>query len=267
MANKDVKARDEHDREDEDDDDPDAGVPVAQASPAERRAAAKGAAARSASPLSARRAAAALPGKSAAKVAHGGGHGHGHVDATEDESQDPTWWTPYAALGVLVLVGVLGFFGTFNRVLKPLFSPMPQRSAHDLPAAAAPAAAPPAPATQAAAPGPAQPPTDTFGAKHVLVMHKESKRVPPGITRTKEEAMTRAKEALAKAKVAGAKFEEVVAAYSDEPNAAQRGGNLGNFRKGAMVKEFQEGLEKTKVGEISDIVETPFGYHVILRTK
>jgi hypothetical protein len=162
---------------------------------------------------------------------------------------------------------VLGFFGTFNSFLKPLFSPMPQRSAE--PAAAhAPAPPPPAPAGTEAKPArPAAPAGETFGAKHVLVMHKDSKRVPPGITRTKEEAMARAKEALAKAKAPGAKFEDVVKDYSDEPNAAQRGGNLGNFRKGAMVKEFQEGLEKTKVGDISDIVETPFGYHVILRTK
>jgi parvulin-like peptidyl-prolyl isomerase len=34
-----------------------------------------------------------------------------------------------------------------------------------------------------------------------------------------------------------------------------------------MVPEFQAGLEKIKVGEISDVVETPFGFHVILRTQ
>lgn len=276
MANKDVKARDEDHSEDEDDDDPDAGVPVAQASPAARsaaqRAASRGSAARSSAARGASvgASAAAAHRKPALGKAHGNGHaakGHGHDhDATEDEAQDPTWWAPYAALGALVLIGVLGFFGTFNSFLKPLFSPMPQRSAEPAQAAHAPTP-PPAPAPPPGEAKPATPAADTFGAKHVLVMHKESKRVPPGITRTKEEAMARAKEALAKAKAPGAKFEDVVKDYSDEPNAAQRGGNLGNFRKGAMVKEFQEGLEKTKVGEISDIVETPFGYHVILRTK
>ena len=114
---------------------------------------------------------------------------------------------------------------------------------------------------------PAQPEGETFGAKHLLVMHKESRRAPPEVKRTKEEALARAKEAQAKAKAPGAKFESLVEEYSDEPGAAKRGGNLGNFRKGSMVKEFQEGLEKTKVGEVSDVVETPFGYHVILRTK
>jgi parvulin-like peptidyl-prolyl isomerase len=55
--------------------------------------------------------------------------------------------------------------------------------------------------------------------------------------------------------------------YSDEPGAGARGGDLGKFAKGSMVPEFQAGLEKIKVGEISDIVETPFGFHVILRTQ
>jgi parvulin-like peptidyl-prolyl isomerase len=34
-----------------------------------------------------------------------------------------------------------------------------------------------------------------------------------------------------------------------------------------MVPEFQTALEKIKVGEVSDVVETPFGFHVILRTQ
>ena len=107
---------------------------------------------------------------------------------------------------------------------------------------------------------------ETFGAKHLLVMYKGGRRAPPNVTRTKEEAKARAEEAQKKAKK-GDKFEDLVKEYSDEPGAGQRGGDLGNFPKGAMVPEFQAGLEKIKVGEISDVVETPFGFHVILRTK
>jgi parvulin-like peptidyl-prolyl isomerase len=70
-----------------------------------------------------------------------------------------------------------------------------------------------------------------------------------------------------KAKAPGVKFEDVVKEYSDEPGAGQRGGDLGTFRKGQMVPDFQAAVEKLKVGEISDLVKTPFGYHVILRTK
>ena len=91
-------------------------------------------------------------------------------------------------------------------------------------------------------------------------------RAGPNITRTEEEAKARATEGMKKAK-GGTSFEDVVKEYSDEPGAAQRGGDLGKFRKGQMVPEFQTAVEKLKVGEISDLVKTPFGYHVILRTQ
>jgi hypothetical protein len=196
-------------------------------------------------------------------------HGHGHDDDEDEDDDgvdpdDPTWWAPHAVLAVLVLTGVLGFFGAFNRFLG---------GKH----AAAGAEAKPA-TTQAAATGAghgATPPPrpgataqagETYGAKHLLVMYKGSMRAPASITRTEDEAKTRAGDALKKAK-SGTKFEDVVKEYSDEPGAAQRGGDLGSFRKGQMVPEFQNAVEKMKVGEISDLVKTPFGYHVILRTK
>ena len=65
----------------------------------------------------------------------------------------------------------------------------------------------------------------------------------------------------------GTKFEDVVKEYSDEPGAGARGGDLGKFKKGMMVPDFQAAVEKLKVGEISDVVKTPFGFHVILRTQ
>ena len=111
-----------------------------------------------------------------------------------------------------------------------------------------------------------QPAREMFGAKHLLVMYKGSMRAPENITRTKDEAKARAQEAHKKAK-AGTKFEDLVKEYSDEPGAAARGGDLGKFPKGRMVGPFQDGVEKTKVGDVSDIVETPFGFHVILRTQ
>src|SRR5262249_7347103 len=107
---------------------------------------------------------------------------------------------------------------------------------------------------------------EVFGAKHLLVMYKGSMRAPENITRSKDEAKARAEEARKKAK-AGTKFEEVVKEYSDEPGAGDRGGDLGTFPRGRMVGPFQDAVEKLKVGEISDLVETPFGFHVILRTR
>jgi parvulin-like peptidyl-prolyl isomerase len=75
-----------------------------------------------------------------------------------------------------------------------------------------------------------------------------------------------ARQAVKKAR-AGMKFEDLVTFYSDEPGAAKRGGDLGRFPKGAMVKEFEVAVEALKPGELSDVVETPFGFHVILRTE
>lgn len=105
-----------------------------------------------------------------------------------------------------------------------------------------------------------------YGAKHLLVMYAGSMRAPAHITRTKAEALQRVTEARQKL-TNGADFGDIVTQYSDEPGAAQRGGDLGTFPKGAMVPEFQQGVENTPVGAISGIVESPFGYHIILRTK
>lgn len=105
-----------------------------------------------------------------------------------------------------------------------------------------------------------------FGAKHLVVMYAGASRAPAHVTRTKGEARIRAEEARQKL-VAGAAFADIVAQYSDEPGAAQRGGDLGTFNRGMMVAEFQAGVENTRVGDISVIVETVFGFHIILRTK
>jgi DNA mismatch repair ATPase MutL len=196
--------------------------------------------------------------------AHGGTEGH---EASADD-EDPYWWTPHVMLGVLVLVGILGFFGMFNKPLGFLAAKPAGGQAQETPktetATAPQPATPPRPLPR---PDQAQQPQrEMFGAKHLLVMYKGGMRAPANVTRTKEEAKVRAEEALKKIK-GGAKFEDVVAEYSDEPGAAQRGGDLRTFPKGAMVPQFQEGLEKTKVGGVSDLVETPFGYHVILRTQ
>lgn len=106
----------------------------------------------------------------------------------------------------------------------------------------------------------------SIGAKHILVMHAESERKPPTITRSKEEGRKRAQEAHAKAK-AGESFDKLVMQYSDEPGASERAGDLGVFEKKVMVKAFSDAAFKLKVGEISEIVETPFGFHIIMRTE
>lgn len=103
-------------------------------------------------------------------------------------------------------------------------------------------------------------------ARHILVMYQGSVRAPSTITRTRQEARTRAEEVLRRAR-AGEDFATLARTYSDEPNASETGGDLGRFRHGQMVPAFDEAVFALDPGQISDIIETDFGFHVILRTE
>ena len=105
-----------------------------------------------------------------------------------------------------------------------------------------------------------------IGARHVLIQWMGSDRAGKSVLRTREQALVLAQEVLRRAK-AGEDLGRLAVEYSDEPNAGTRGGSLGRFGKGQMVGAFEAVAFKLKVGQISDIVETPFGYHIIQRTE
>ncbi len=62
---------------------------------------------------------------------------------------------------------------------------------------------------------------------------------------------------------AGADFSELAKKYSEDPGSAPKGGDLGYVKRGDFVKEFEEAAFKLEPGQISGIVETKFGYHII----
>ncbi|HEX9620644.1 MAG TPA: peptidylprolyl isomerase [Polyangiaceae bacterium] len=103
-------------------------------------------------------------------------------------------------------------------------------------------------------------------ARHVLVAFRGATKAAPDVTRTREEALARMQEVIERLKN-GEPFEGVAAKYSDDPSAAQNHGDLGRFNAKQMVPAFSEAAFALEPGKLSDVVETPFGFHVIQRTE
>jgi len=114
------------------------------------------------------------------------------------------------------------------------------------------------------APDPPSRPTE-IAARHLLVMYAGSQRAPARITRTRDEARTRAEEALRRAR-AGEDWVALVREYTDEEGSPE-GGDLGTFGHGAMVPAFERAAFALEVGGVSEVVESPFGFHVIQRYR
>jgi peptidyl-prolyl cis-trans isomerase D len=101
-------------------------------------------------------------------------------------------------------------------------------------------------------------------ARHILVSYKGSRNASgAGALRTKAEAKSRAEDILGQVKAPGADFAKIATKMTDEESGKSRGGDLGFFDREAMVKEFSEAAFALNAGQISQIVESPFGFHVI----
>ena len=62
----------------------------------------------------------------------------------------------------------------------------------------------------------------------------------------------------------GEKFDEVARQVSEDPGSAARGGDLGMFPRGRMVPEFENAAFSLKTNQLSDVITTQFGYHLLL---
>lgn len=116
----------------------------------------------------------------------------------------------------------------------------------------------PAPAGSASAAGPTE-----IKARHILISWKEAGS--GGATRTKEEAQKLAGELRTRLEN-GEDFAAIAKEISDDSSKAE-GGDLGKFGRGAMVPPFETAAFALEVGQISEAVESQFGFHLIQRME
>ena len=104
-------------------------------------------------------------------------------------------------------------------------------------------------------------------AQHVLISYKGAKGAPLAVTRTKDQAHARAVEALKKAKDPAMDFQDVVNIYSDDLGSKERLGSVGKIKRENVFKEFADAAWQLDVDEISEVVESPAGFHIIKRNQ
>ncbi|EIM83260.1 rotamase-domain-containing protein [Stereum hirsutum FP-91666 SS1] len=106
-------------------------------------------------------------------------------------------------------------------------------------------------------------------ASHLLVKHSGSRRPSswkePKITRSKEDAIAILKEYNDEINGSASKFAELAQIHSD-CSSHDHGGDLGWFKPGQMQKPFEDTAYSLQVGQISDVVSSDSGVHLIMRT-
>jgi peptidyl-prolyl cis-trans isomerase C len=100
-------------------------------------------------------------------------------------------------------------------------------------------------------------------ARHILIAFKGSPAAQQGKAELTEEQAKAKAEELRNQIVGGAKFEELAQKESDDVGSGAQGGELGEFARGQMVPEFEKAAFEAKVGDVTPVVRTQFGYHII----
>ncbi len=102
---------------------------------------------------------------------------------------------------------------------------------------------------------------ETVRASHILLMTTDPETHQP-LTDAQKAAKHKQLEDILKQARAGTNFADLAKKYSEDPGSKDKGGEY-TFPRGQMVKEFEETAFSLKPNEISDIIETQFGYHII----
>jgi hypothetical protein len=106
---------------------------------------------------------------------------------------------------------------------------------------------------------------EMLSARHILVGFTQGPPQPgQQVSPAQRDSARRKIEAL-RARVTPANFAELARTNSSDTQSAQQGGSLGVFPSGVMVPAFEKALTSLKPGQISGVVETQFGYHLIYR--
>jgi len=94
-------------------------------------------------------------------------------------------------------------------------------------------------------------------ARHIMLT------VPFQATQAQRDSVRAELEGLRDRIEGGERFEDLARTFSQDPGSARSGGDLGYFGRGDMVKPFEDAVLALKPGEVSDVVETPMGLHLI----
>lgn len=103
---------------------------------------------------------------------------------------------------------------------------------------------------------------DSLGVIPEKVQISHILKIPEASKATKEKYRKFAQAILDSIK-AGADFAEMAKKYSEDPGSAKKGGDLGFVKRGVFYPEFEAAAWALKPGQISDVVETPVGFHII----
>lgn len=100
-------------------------------------------------------------------------------------------------------------------------------------------------------------PGASYRARHILLQY------PQGAAQSVRDSVRAQAEALRSRIVGGASFEALARQFSQDPGSAAQGGDLGFVQRGELVRPIDEAVSRLSPGEVGEVVESPFGYHVI----
>lgn len=177
----------------------------------------------------------------------------------------PSDWAPWIVLMGLLTFGFAGTFGLVPISVSRATSSSPHPNEVVAPrqgtASPEPAAAPRPTAANSAKPAP-----EAVTVRHVLVQHKRAWRVDHEVMLTVEQAKERADEARRKL-LEGVDFYKVLGDYSNSREVVDERGVLPRLKRGDGMPGIGEAAFALKVGGVSEVVQTPFGFHVLQRTE